>query len=102
LFFASWHTKQWLQKALAVVNPWNSCKQVPRLECPPDTRKNLPDLKRVCPAHAESMQNQGRWRKSVRTIIAVNSMRPASRKPPSAAAVDEEQEELEEPPPGAA
>lgn len=48
------------------------------------------------------MQSQGRWRKSVRAIIAVNSMRPSSRKPPSVAAVDEEQEELEEPPPGQA
>jgi hypothetical protein len=48
------------------------------------------------------MQNQGRWRKSVRAIIAVNSMRPTNRKSPSVMAVDEEQEELEEPAPGAA
>lgn len=51
-------------------------------------------------AHAESMQRQGRWRKSVRAVIAVNSMRPSSKDASAAAAANAVQEEDHEPPPG--
>ena len=49
---------------------------------------------------AESMQRQGRWRKSVRAVIAVNSMRPGSKDASAAAAANAVQEEDSEPPPG--
>lgn len=51
-------------------------------------------------AHAESMQNQERWRKSVRAIITVNSMRPSNRKAPSVVAADEDHDVPHESPPG--
>lgn len=53
-----------------------------------------------CAACAESMQQQTRWRKSVRAVIAVNSMRPSQGKAPSVASVDDEQGEPEKPWPG--
>ena len=52
-----------------------------------------------CAVCAESMQQQTRWRKSVRAVIALNSMRE-NRKAPSVASADDEQEEPEEPRPG--
>ena len=51
----------------------------------------------IC-AHAESMQRQGRWRKSVRAVIAVNSMRPGSKA--ASAAADAVQDEDHKPRPG--
>ena len=52
-----------------------------------------------CAVCAESMQQQTRWRKSVRAVIALNSMRE-NRKAPSVASADEEREEPGDPPPG--